>query len=273
MGPPAGRRSIDFRAGRAVQPRKPPIGAAKTSGGDPIDRTKEIHFADVDAVVAEKYVRRHKVEIDVRDRDLPQIVLAANHLAAWRPAEADLALARSRVLRLFHALHKRDGLLDAGAYLADCLLVVFVVGRRLPREPGGCGFDIVASALNLIDEILHVRREAARQERVDVEFFRGGVLLSLVEPGFEILQGLRALRNQLVVHGNPSFSRRSVGEPVRSVPDDQAAMTLNVELTGPRDAKMSSASKMKPGALAPARRNFPSSRRSIATRAKGAEIA
>jgi hypothetical protein len=67
----------------------------------------------------------------IRDRHLQQVVLAADDLAG-RPGEFDLALARARVLRLLHALRESDGLPDAGAQFVDRLLVVLVLGRRLP---------------------------------------------------------------------------------------------------------------------------------------------
>ena len=101
------------------------------SGVDQIDRTKKIHLADIDTVVAEDGVGHRDMEKDVGDRHLQQVVLAADDLAG-RPGEFDLALARARVLRLFHALRESDGLPDAGAQFVDRLLVVVVLGRRLP---------------------------------------------------------------------------------------------------------------------------------------------
>src|SRR5882762_10506283 len=175
------------------------------SGVDQIDRTKKIHLADIDAVVAEDGVGHRDMEKDVGDRHLQQVVLAADDLAR-RPGEFDLSLARARVLRLLHALRESDGLPDAGAQFVDRLFVVLVLGRRVPREPGSTGFDIVASALDLVDEILHVRREATGQKHVEVELFRGRMLLSFVEAGFEVLQDLRALRDHLIVHNRASIS-------------------------------------------------------------------
>jgi hypothetical protein len=55
------------------------IGAARVpnkSRVDPIDRTKEVHLANVDAVVAKDRVRHRDMEIDVWDRHLQQVVLA-----------------------------------------------------------------------------------------------------------------------------------------------------------------------------------------------------
>ena len=40
------------------------------SGLDPTDRTKEVHLANIDAVVAEDREGHHDMEIDVRDRHL-----------------------------------------------------------------------------------------------------------------------------------------------------------------------------------------------------------
>src|ERR1700688_1951658 len=101
------------------------------SGLDPTDRTKEVHLADIDAVVAEDREGHHDMEIDVRDHHLQQVVLAAKDLAR-RPGEADLPLGGTGVLRFRHALRECDGLPDAGAHLIDRLLVILVLGRRLP---------------------------------------------------------------------------------------------------------------------------------------------
>src|SRR5216683_3407757 len=169
------------------------------SGLDPTDRTKEVHLADIDAVVAEDREGHHDMEIDVRDRHLQQVILAAKDLAG-RPGEADLPLGGTGVLRFRHALREYDGLPDAGAHLIDCLLVILVLGRRLPGEPSRRGLDVVASALNLVDEWLHIGREAAGHQDADIKRLGARILLSLVEPAFEILQHLRALRNGLVIH-------------------------------------------------------------------------
>src|SRR6516225_563761 len=80
------------------------------------------------------------------------------------------------------------------------MLVVLVLGRRLSREPGRPGFDIVASALDLVDERLHVGREAAGHEDADVKLLGGRMLLSLIKPTLEIFQHLHALRDHLVIH-------------------------------------------------------------------------
>ena len=116
------------------------IGAARVpdkSRVDPIDRTKEVHLADVDAVVAEDRVRHRDMEIDVRDRHLQQVVLAAKHLAG-RPGEADLPLGGAGVLRFRYTLRECDGFPDAGAHLIDRLLVVLVLRRCLSGEPSRC---------------------------------------------------------------------------------------------------------------------------------------
>jgi len=61
-------------------PQTPEIGAAKVSDEsrvDPIDRTEKIHLADVDAVVTEDRVGHRNMEIDVRDRNLQEVIVAA----------------------------------------------------------------------------------------------------------------------------------------------------------------------------------------------------
>src|ERR1700722_5770054 len=113
------------------------IGAARVpdkSRVDPIDRTKEVHLADVDAVVAEDRVRHRDMEIDVWDRHLQQVVLATKHLASRRPGEADLPLGGAGVLRLGYTLRECDGFPDPGACLIDGPLVVLMSGRCLSGE-------------------------------------------------------------------------------------------------------------------------------------------
>jgi hypothetical protein len=47
----------------------------RASGVDPIDWPKEVHLADINAVVAEDRVRHREMEIDVWDRHLQEVVL------------------------------------------------------------------------------------------------------------------------------------------------------------------------------------------------------
>src|ERR1700722_1234253 len=169
------------------------------SGLDPTDRTKEVHLADIDAVVAEDREGHHDMEINVREPHLTEEDLAPKALAGC-PGEADLPLGGTGVLRFRHALRECDGLVDAGAPLIDRLLIILVLGRRLPGEPSRRRLDVVTCALNLVDEWLHVGREAAGHQDADIKRLGARVLLSLVEPAFEILQHLRALRNGLVIH-------------------------------------------------------------------------
>ena len=82
------------------------------SGGDEIDRTKKIHLADVDAVVAEDGIGHRNMKKSIGDRHLQQVVLATDDLAG-RPGEFDFALARARILRLIHAFRESNGLPDA----------------------------------------------------------------------------------------------------------------------------------------------------------------
>ena len=164
-----------------------------------MDRSKEVHLANIDAVVAEDRVGHYDMEVDVRDRHLEQVVLAAKDLAG-RPREADLPLGGTGVLRFRQVLRECDRLADTGAKLIDRLLVILVLGRRLPGEPSRRRLDVVARALNLVDEWSHVGREAAGHQYADIKRLGARILFSLVEPAFEVLQHLRALRNGLVIH-------------------------------------------------------------------------
>src|SRR4030088_875439 len=114
-----------------------------------MDRTKEIHLADIDAVVAEDRVGHHDMEIDVRDRHLQQVVLTAKDLAG-RPGEADLPLGGAVVLRFRHALREGDGLPDAGAHLSDRLLAVLVLEANYPKPSKTYGEQVLGRALNLV---------------------------------------------------------------------------------------------------------------------------
>src|SRR5712664_3048899 len=75
------------------------------------------------------------------------------------------------------------------------------VRRRLPGKPGSGCFGIVASALHLVDQGLHVGRETAVQQHTDVKLLSRCKLVGLVEQALHILQGLDALRNDLIIHG------------------------------------------------------------------------
>jgi hypothetical protein len=57
------------------------LGQHSRSGIDPMNRTKEIHLADVHSVVAEDGVRYRHVEVDVRDCHLQEVVPPAEVLA------------------------------------------------------------------------------------------------------------------------------------------------------------------------------------------------
>src|SRR5580693_2520501 len=81
--------------------------------------------------------------------------------------------------------------------------VQLVPWRLLPGKPGGSAFGVIAGALDLVDEILHVGGKAAGQEYADVKPLCRGMLFGLVEPGLEVLQGLDALSNYWVIHASP----------------------------------------------------------------------
>src|SRR5580692_6266206 len=102
-------RAVDLYVGSAIDAAKVSV----ESGVDPVDRTKEVHLADIDAVVAEDRVGHRDMEIDVWDRHLQQVVLAAKHFSERREGEADLPVGGTDILRLVHALHERDSLPDA----------------------------------------------------------------------------------------------------------------------------------------------------------------
>src|ERR1700732_1775118 len=194
-GSPQGDRPPDQR--REGPGKK---GEPVSSSLDKIHWPKEVHLADVDAAVAEDCVRHRNVEVDVRNRYLKQIILAADDLPG-NPRKADFAAFCAFVLCFAYAFGEIDGFPNASAQLFEGLLIVFVLRRRLPRKPGGGGFDIVASALHLVDQGLHVGRKTAAQQHTDVKLLGRCKLFSLAEQDLHILQGLDALRNDLIIHG------------------------------------------------------------------------
>src|ERR1700693_1305845 len=128
-----------------------------SSSVDKVYYSKEVHLADVDTAVAQHRVRHRNVEVDVRNRHLKEIIFRIDHLPT-RPGEADFAVFCAFVLCLAHAFSEINGFPDACAQLLDGLLIIFVFRGRLPREPGGRCLHVIASALHLVDQRLHVGR-------------------------------------------------------------------------------------------------------------------
>src|ERR1700746_1741747 len=152
------------------------------------------------------------------------------------PGEANPALAGARILCFLNALREIDGLANAGANLVDRLLAVLVPWRLLPGKPGGCAFGVIAGALDLVDEILHVGGKAAGQEYADVKPLCRGMLFGLVEPGLEVLQGLDALSNYWVIHASPPLWCDIPSKAVRFIiVDDADRLNPGVVDAGPTD--------------------------------------
>jgi len=72
--------------------------------------------------------------------------------------------------------------LNSRSEFVNRLFVVFEPGRLLPGEPRGAALHVVASALDLVDERPHVRREPTVHKHVDIELLGGRVLLGLAQP-------------------------------------------------------------------------------------------
>src|SRR3954451_12400318 len=108
-------------------PASPDAGGCGWSRIDPVDRTKKVPFANIDAVVAEDRIGRRQVKIDVRDRDLQQVIVAADNLAS----PSDLAVGAAVVLRFAGALREGDGFADTGTQLVDRLFGICVLWRCL----------------------------------------------------------------------------------------------------------------------------------------------
>src|SRR5262245_60224956 len=66
-----------------------------------------------------------------------------------------------------------------------------VLAALVPK-PGG-GLHVIASALDLIGERLHIRRKSTAHKHGGVELLRGRMLLRLVETRQKIAKALRAL--------------------------------------------------------------------------------
>src|SRR3984957_19952275 len=182
------------------------LGSVARSGVNQIYRAKKVHLADIDAVVTENRVGSCEMEVRIGYGQLQQVVGAADNLAGRRPGDSHLALARTGVLRLFHALRKFNRFLDALTQIINRLLSVFVLRRRLAGQSCSRELDVVTSALNLLDEMVLVRRETAGHQDGDVILFQRRVLLCLIEPSLDVFECLRALCNHLIEHGIVSRS-------------------------------------------------------------------
>jgi hypothetical protein len=123
-------------------------------------------------------------------------------VTASQMASASAASFFPRSTSGFNALREIDGLANVGANLVDRRFAVLVPWRLRPGKPGGSAFGVIAGALDLVDEILHVGGKAAGQEYADVKPLCRGMLFGLVEPGLEVLQGLDALSNYWVIHAS-----------------------------------------------------------------------
>src|SRR5258707_966828 len=101
-----------------------------SSGLDKIHWPKEVHLADVDAAVAEDRVRHRNVEVDVRNRYLKQIILAADDLPG-HPRKAHFAAFCAFVLCFPYAFGEIDSFPNASAQLFE--------GQRSRRRELGPG--------------------------------------------------------------------------------------------------------------------------------------
>jgi hypothetical protein len=89
-------------------------GVPVSSGLDKIHWPKEVHLADVDAAVAEDRVRHRNVEVDVRNRYLKQVILAADDLPG-NPRKADFAVFCAFVLCFAYTFGEIDSFPNASA--------------------------------------------------------------------------------------------------------------------------------------------------------------
>src|SRR5882762_8118515 len=167
------------------------LGSGERSGVNQVQRAKKVHLADINSVVTENREGSCDMEVHIGYGQLQQVVAATDDLAGRRPGDSHLAIARTGVLRLFHALREFNRLPDALTQIINRLLRVFVLRRRLAGESCGRELDVVTGALNLLDEMVLVRREAAGHQDGDVILFQRRMLLSLIEPSLEVLECLR----------------------------------------------------------------------------------
>src|SRR5207244_5052252 len=115
------------------------------------DRADVVHLAEFDAVVTEDRVRHRRMEEEVRQRDVHQIIVAAEPLATepgWRHPPV---LAAGQVIRP-DGLEEAEALLDPLAELRERLLRVRVRWRLLAAEVRGRVLRLIAGGLHLADE-------------------------------------------------------------------------------------------------------------------------
>src|SRR5207302_8332901 len=112
------------------------------------NRADGVHLAELDAVVAEDRVRHRRMEEEVRDRDVDEVVVAPEPPAA-EPGRGHLPLfGAGQVLRL-DALEEAEALLDPLPQLRERLLGVRVGRRLLAAEVRGRVLRLVARGLHL----------------------------------------------------------------------------------------------------------------------------
>src|SRR5439155_387489 len=180
------------------------------------NRADVVHLAEVDAVVAEDRVRHRRMEEEVRQRQLHQVVVAAEPLPA-EPGWRHLPLLPSgQVLRL-DGLEEAQALPYPLAQLGERLLRIRVGGRRLAAEVRGRVLRLVAGRLHLADERVLIRRQAGLGEHVDLEGFGLRVRGGLVHPQLEVLQGLGEQPNGIVVVHAILLSRAWDDSPRRTL--------------------------------------------------------
>src|SRR6202034_2676355 len=109
-------------------------------------------------------------------------------------------LGRGGVLSFRNTFGEDYGFANPLAQLAYRFLVIFVPRRRLPGQPRGSTLHIIARALHMINEILHVRRQPREHQDANVELFGLRELLCLIETGLKVLEAPGALLDELIVH-------------------------------------------------------------------------
>ena len=161
-------------------------------------RADVVHLAELDAVVAQDRVRHRRVEEEVRNRDVHQVVVAAQPPPA-EPRWRHLALlGTDQVLRL-DGLDEAEALLDPLPQLGERLLGVRVRRRLLAAEVRGRVLRLVAGGLHLADEVELIGRESGMGKHVDLEGFGLRVRGGLVHPLLHVLQGLGEQADRIVV--------------------------------------------------------------------------
>src|SRR5882757_2360308 len=175
---------------------------------DELVHPQKIAFADLDAVVAQDAVGSGGMEVEIRQREMVQELLALeSHGVA--PADGEGNVASLRALERFRLerFHIVDG---PGEACLEFIEGLFSVGGRRHLalgEPRAALSRKIADKLDLFGERQHVRIEPGAEQHVGLDILRLAVCFGLGEEAGEAAENLQEGRNGGVVEGHGMLFR------------------------------------------------------------------